>query len=393
MDKAISAPQLSRSVESMDPLVNIDVYRVIGMNEVPGVEQRADRLDVVCAQGVAEYGAEVFDALGRGPEPDRVVERRGERSEMNVAPEVEKLVGVDAVEGETAVAVLKCGNAVVHPFEQEVDGLAAQFRGVEPVEQDRPAPPLGVAHLADKDGRVSTLVAALAGKELVADPLDQDPLDRVGGARILDVAGRIFARDHGAQVVPLVVDYPLRHGEHGMFLDVEQRQHALDQGFGVDWRLGYKDDVGLPERRAERDHATVAAHDFDDRDPAVAFGGRADALDADRRNVNRGGVSGCHVIDHLVEAEVATGPLAVNESFGASVRLAAPFHVLVAVVEAEVVVNRLWRKHHRQVGRQGLHRVERAVAPNADEAVDLEPFETFGDLGDDLGVVRVNVVA
>ena len=42
---------------------------------------------------------------------------------------------------------------------------------------------------------------------------------------------------------------------------------------------------------------------------------------------------------------------------------------------------------------QGLHAVDRAVAADADQAVDLEPREPLGDPGDRLGVVAVDVVA
>ena len=104
-------------------------------------------------------------------------------------------------------------------------------------------------------------------------------------------AGSLLARD-GAEDLPLGVDDPLRDAEHGVLLDVEDREHAVDQRVGVDGRLGDEDDVGLAVGGAQRDHAAVAAHHLDDRDPAVALGRGPDPLDAQRRDVDRRGVAG-----------------------------------------------------------------------------------------------------
>ena len=151
-------------------------------------------LDVVDAQGVGEDGPEVLDALGRGLEPLRVVEASVESGRAWMRPPaVAELVGVDAVEDEPAVAVLEGGHAVVVAVEEQFDGLAAELRGVEAVEEDRPPAALGVADLADEDGGVGALVAALAGEEGVADPLDEEPLDRLGRPGVLDVAGGVLA--------------------------------------------------------------------------------------------------------------------------------------------------------------------------------------------------------
>ena len=106
---------------------------------------------------------EVVDALRRGQEPLGVVEGDRERPGVDDPPAVAELVGVHAVELEAAVPVLERRDAVVVAVEEQVDGLAAELRGVEPVEQDRPAAALGVADLADEDGGVGALVPPLAG--------------------------------------------------------------------------------------------------------------------------------------------------------------------------------------------------------------------------------------
>ena len=67
---------------------------------------------------------------------------------------------------------------------------------------------------------------------------------------------------------------------------------ALDQALEVERMLGHEDDVGLAVGRAERDVAGVPAHDLDDGDAAMAFGGGADALDALRGDEDGRGVAG-----------------------------------------------------------------------------------------------------
>ena len=195
------------------------------------------------------------------------------------------------------------------------------------------------------------------------------------------------------RMCPVVVDDPLGDADHGVLLDVEDRDDPVDQRAGVDRRLGHEDDVGLAVGGPQGDHPAVAAHDLDDRDPPVALGGGPDPLDAQRRDVDRRGEAGRDVVDHLVEAELAVGPLLVAIAPGAVARLAGPLVGLVGVVQAEVVVDRLGGQDGGQVVAQGLHPVERAVAADADQAVDLEPLEPVGDPGDGLQVVAVDVVA
>src|SRR5262249_1259204 len=74
-------------------------------------------------------------------------------------------------------------------------------------------------------------------------------------------------------------------------------------------------------------------------------------------------------------------------------RHAAPLVRLVAVVQAEVVVDRLRRQHGRQDVGEGLHAVEGAVAADADEAVDPQAVQPVGQRGDGRLVAGVEVVA
>ncbi len=125
----------------------------------------------------------------------------------------------------------------------------------------------------------------------------------------------------------------------------------------------------------------------------MALGRGPDSLDAQGRDVNRGGEARRDVVDHLVEAELAVRPLLVAITPRAFGGLANPFVGLVGIIQAEVVVDRLGGEHGGQVVAQGLHPVERTVATDTDQAVDLEPFEPGGDPGDHFQVVGVDVVA
>ena len=127
---------------------------------------------------------------------------------MDDPPAVAELVGIHAVEVEAAVAVLQGRHAVVVALEQQFDRLAAELGGVEAVEEDRPAAALGVADFPDEDGGVGALVAALAGEEGVADLLDQEPFDRLGGPGVLDVAGGVVAGATAPRMCPSVSTIP-----------------------------------------------------------------------------------------------------------------------------------------------------------------------------------------
>ena len=377
----------------MNPLVNVDVHRVIRVGEVAGVEDRAHALDILGSQGVGENRPEVLDAERRGLEPMGVVEGDGERPGVDDPPAVSELVGIHAVEVEATVATLERRHAVVVAFEEQLDRLAAELRAEEPVELDRPAASLGVADLPDEDGGVGALVAALAGEVGVADLLGQEPFDRLGGPGVLDVAGRVVGCHLRAEDVSVGADDPLRDADDRVLLDVEDRDDSLHEGTGIDRRLGHEDDVGLAVGRRQRDHPAVAAHDLDDRDPAMALGRRPYALDARRRDVDGRRVAGRHVVHHLVEAELAVGPLLVEISARPVGRFADVLVRLVGVVQAEVVVDRLGGQDRGQVVAQGLHAVERPVAADADQAVDVQSLEPAGDPGDGLEVVAADVVA
>ena len=170
---------------------------------------------------------------------------------MDAAPAIAELVGVDAVEGEAAVAILEGGDAVVETLEEQVDGLAPELRGVEAVEEDRPPTALGVADFADEDGGVGALVAALAGEEGIADPLDQEPFDRFGRAGVLDVAGRVLARGDRAEDLAVLVPDPFRKRRGPRVSGCRGwRGHGRRGGPGSKATSGDEDDVGLPVGRS-----------------------------------------------------------------------------------------------------------------------------------------------
>ena len=125
----------------------------------------------------------------------------------------------------------------------------------------------------------------------------------------------------------------------------------------------------------------------------MALGRGPDALDAQGRDIDRRGEPRRCVVDHLVETELAARPFLVDVTSGIAGGLADPLVGLVEVVQAEVVVDRLGGEDDGQVLAQGLHPVERAVAADADQAVDLEPLEAVGHARDRLDVVAVDIVA
>src|SRR5262249_171036 len=77
-------------------------------------------------------------------------------------------------------------------------------------------------------------------------------------------------------------------------------------------------------------------------------------------------------------------------TLGPAVGLANPLGGFVGVVQAEVVVDRLGGEHAGDLMTQGLHAVERAVAADADESVDLKPAEAVGDPRGRLGIGGVD---
>ena len=92
---------------------------------------------------------------------------------VDQAPAVAEVVGVDAGDVEAALAVpLQDGDAVDVPFQQQIDGVAAELGAVEAVEQDGPAAALRVADFTGEDGGPGRFVAALAGEVGVAEPAE-----------------------------------------------------------------------------------------------------------------------------------------------------------------------------------------------------------------------------
>ena len=64
-------------------------------------------------------------------------------------------------------------DGVVLAFDEQIDGLRAELRGVEAVEQDRPAAALGVADFTGEDRFARRVAAAVELEILVADELDE----------------------------------------------------------------------------------------------------------------------------------------------------------------------------------------------------------------------------
>ena len=114
----------------------------------------------------------------------------------------------------------------------------------------------------------------------------------------------------------------------------DQPAHLVD----VEGNLRDQDHVGTPgDARVQRDPARVAAHHFDDKDPVMALGGRVEAVDRLRGDVQRG-----------VEAEGDIG-------------------------RAEVVINRL--RHADDVdavGVQATGGTEGVLAADRGQAVEVE---------------------
>ena len=378
---------------SSDSFIDVDVDRIVTVDKVAGIEERANRLDVGGAEGVGENGAEIFDPFGRGLETLGVEEGDGQRSGVDRVRAIAEFVGVDAVDFEAAVAILKRGDAVVQTFGEQFHRFAAELRRVITIEQNRSPAALGVADLANENRGVGRFVAVLAREKGVADVLDQEPFDRLGRAGVLHVAGGVFAGRDRAEDVAFGVADSFGDAQDGVFLEVQDVQDPFDQGVGIDRGFGNKNDVGLAVGGTERDHAAVSAHDFDDGDSSMALGGRADALNAGGRDVNGGREAGSDVVDHLVETEIAAGVFAndiPSRGFGG---MANPFAGLVGIIQAEVVIDRLGGEDAGQIIAKRLHAVERAVAADANQAVNVKARQTAGDAGDRRRIVAVNIVA
>ena len=194
-----------------------------------------------------------------------------------------------------------------------------------------------------------------------------------------------------AELAAVLAHDALAADDDHVLLQLVQLAHALDERGDLHRHLGHEDDVRLAVGRGERDVPGVAAHHLDDADAPVALGRGAHALDALDGHVHGGRVAGRHVVDHAPEVERgerAAEPVGVAGRPGRGHAL--PLVRLVAVVEAEVVVDRLRGEDDGESLGEGLEAVQRAVAADADEAVDLQVREAGGDLLDRLAVLGVD---
>ena len=69
-----------------------------------------------------------------------------------------------------------------------------------------------------------------------------------------------------------------------------------------------------------------------------------------------------------------------------------PFVRLAGIIQAEIVVDRLRGKHRREPLRQRLQAVERAVAADGDQPVDVQPLQASGDEVEFSAPVGIDVV-
>ena len=281
--------------------------------------------------------------------------------------------------------------ALFWPGEEHLDRLAPELGGVEPVEENGPAAALRVADLSGEDGGLRRLGPSELLEVVVAEVVDEHVAERVRGAREGDVAGGVVGLALRAELAAVLAHDALAADDDHVLLQLVELAHALDEGGNAHRDLGDEDDVGLPVRGAEGDVARVPAHDLDDRDAAVALRGGAHALEALDRVEDRGGVARGDVVDHAVELEAGERAAElVAVAGGLRARHPLPLVRLVAVVEAEVVVDRLRGEDHGEELGERLQAVQRPVPAHADEAVDLELLQPVGDLRDRLRVVRVH---
>ncbi len=159
--------------------------------------------------------------------------------------------------------------------------------------------------------------------------------------------------------------------------------------------LRHQHDVGLAIGRAQGDIARMPAHHFDDGDAAMAFGRGADALDAAGRDEHRRGIAGRDIIDHLLHVELGSRrpPLVAKTGMMSFDRHPQPLVDLVRIIQSQVVVDRLGGQHRRQPVAQRLQPVERAVAADADQPLDLQALQAVRDVVHALRVIGVDVIA
>ncbi len=228
-------------------------------------------------------------------------------------------------------------------------------------------------------GRVA---AAIKLKIFVADHLNQLRTQRLGGPAQHDVTRRVGGLGFRAEFATLFIHDAFAANNDDILLKVVKMFDPLNQKFEIGGVLGHENDVRPAIRRAQRDVTGVPPHHFDDGNAPMAFRRRADPLDTLRGNEHGRRVAWRDVIDDVVEIEdrAGRGALVAETGLGRGVIHADPFIGFARIVQAQVVVDRLGREHHRQPFGERLETVERAVAANADQAFNAK----FPQAGDDL---------
>ena len=112
----------------------------------------------------------------------------------------------------------------------------------------------------------------------------------------------------------------------------------------------------------------------------MTLGRRAHAADALRRDHDSRGITRRHIIHDLIEIENcirwrACVPIGVR-------RVSIDTHPFVGfarIIQAQIVVDGLWREHRGQPLRERLQTVQRAVTTDRDESINSESLQAFCD--------------
>src|ERR1700724_3607231 len=124
----------------------------------------------------------------------------------------------------------------------------------------------------------------------------------------------------------------------------------------------------------------MPAHDLNDGDSTVAFGGGPDPFYAAGRDVYGGRIARRDVVDNVIEIKnrLRLAMLVTETVFRFWLVDANPLIWLFRVVEPEVVIVGLGRQHGRQAFREWLQTVQGAVSTHADQAFYPKPFQAMG---------------
>ena len=149
---------------------------------------------------------------------------------VNQAPAVAKPVRVVALDVKALVGVvLEDGHGVVAPFHQQIDGLRAEQRRVEPVEEDGPAAALRVPDFPGEDRFPGRAPAAIQLKVAVAEQLDHLRPQRFRRAGQRHVSRRVGGRRFRAELDALLVDDALAADDDDVLLQVVEVLDAFDE--------------------------------------------------------------------------------------------------------------------------------------------------------------------